>query len=88
MQPALGLDVRNRRQLLEKLREYDREGLGGVLMSEVKEALPNPEKAVQVRGEGQCAQHLLELCACVCVCGRGEGPVCLSVCVCSHTGSR
>ena len=46
--PALGLDVRSRRQLLEKLMEFEREGLGGVLMSEVKEALHNPEKAVKV----------------------------------------
>ena len=46
--PALGLDVRSRKQLLEKLMEYERKGLGGVLMSEVKEALHNPEKAVKV----------------------------------------
>lgn len=50
MQPALGLDVRNRRQLLEKLREYDREGLGGIPVSEVKEALSKPDKAIEVRG--------------------------------------
>ena len=46
--PALGLDVRSRKQLLEKLMDYERKGLGGVLMSEVKEALHNPEKAVKV----------------------------------------
>ena len=51
--PALGLKVRNRRQLLERLREYEREGLGGIPKSEVAEALPNPEKAIKV-------------CACVC----------------------
>ena len=47
--------MRNRRQLLERLREYEREGLGGIPKSEVAEALPNPEKAIKV-------------CACVCVC--------------------
>lgn len=53
--PALGLEVRNRRQLLERLRKNEREGLGGIPKSEVEEALPNPEKAIKVR-------------ACVCVC--------------------
>ncbi len=48
-QPSIGLDVRNRRQLLVKLAEYEREGLGGIPMSEVKEALHKPEKAVKVR---------------------------------------
>lgn len=57
--------MRNRRQLLERLREYEREGLGGIPKSEVAEALPNPEKAIKV-------------CVCVCVCsvslqaGQGE----------------
>lgn len=48
-QPSIGHDVRNRRQLLAKLVEYEREGLGGIPMSEVKEALYKPEKAVQVK---------------------------------------
>ena len=47
-QPVLGLNVRNRRQLLEKLRDYDRRGLGGIPMSEIREALHNPDKAVTV----------------------------------------
>lgn len=46
--PALGLEVRNRRQLLERLREYEREGLGGIPKSEVEEALPHPEKSIKV----------------------------------------
>ena len=44
--PSLGLAVRNRKQLLAKLRECEHLGLGGVLMSEVQEALAEPEKAV------------------------------------------
>lgn len=44
--PSLGLAVRNRKQLLAKLRECEQLGLGGVLMSEVREALAEPEKAV------------------------------------------
>ena len=48
MQPTLGLEVRNRKQLLERLRENDREGLGGIPMSEIREALHNPDKAVTV----------------------------------------
>ena len=48
MQPTLGLEVRNRKQLLERLRENDREGLGGIPMSEIREALHSPDKAVTV----------------------------------------
>ena len=64
--------MRNRRQLLERLREYEREGLGGIPKSEVAEALPNPEKAIKV-----CA------CVCVCVCAvfhyrQGKGRASLS----------
>ena len=40
--------MRNRRQLLERLKENDQKGLGGVLMSEIKEALHNPDKAMGV----------------------------------------
>jgi hypothetical protein len=38
--------VRNRRQLLERLRDNDRQGLGGILMSEIREAVHNPDKAM------------------------------------------
>ena len=38
--------VRSRRSLLAKLKECEQLGLGGVLMSDVREALPEPEKAV------------------------------------------
>ena len=49
-QPSLGLEVRNRRQLLERLKENDHKGLGGILMSEIREALHSPEKAMAVSG--------------------------------------
>ena len=46
--PALGLGVRNRRQLLELLKEWEREGKGGMMMSDVREAVHNPERAIKV----------------------------------------
>lgn len=46
--PALGLGVRNRRQLLELLKEWEREGKGGMMMSDVREAVYNPERAIKV----------------------------------------
>lgn len=46
--PALGLGVRNRRQLLELLKEWDEHGKGGMPMSDVREAIHNPERAVRV----------------------------------------
>ena len=46
--PTLGLGVRNRRQLLELLKEWDREGKGGLPMSDVREAVHNPDRAVKV----------------------------------------
>lgn len=46
--PALGLGVRNRRQLLELLKEWEREGRGGLPMSDVREAVHNPDRAVRV----------------------------------------
>lgn len=45
MQPVLG--IRSRSELGKLLKRYDDEGLGGVTMSDVKEALPKPEKAVK-----------------------------------------
>lgn len=45
--PSLGIGVRNRHQLLHKLQELDRDGLGGVLMNDIKEALPNPDKSIK-----------------------------------------
>ena len=50
MQPTLGLEVRNRRQLLERLRDNDRQGLGGIPMSEIREAVHNSDKAMAVSG--------------------------------------
>ena len=58
LQPVLG--IRSRSELGKLLKRYDDEGLGGVTMSDVKEALPKPEKAVQA---SNC------MCACLCVCG-------------------
>lgn len=49
-QPTLGLEVRNRRQLLERLRYNDQNGLGGIPMSEIREAVHNPDKAMAVSG--------------------------------------
>ena len=46
--PALGLGVRNRRQLLELLKDWEREGKGGMMMSDVREAVYNPERAIRV----------------------------------------
>ena len=46
--PALGLGVKNRRQLLQLLQERDEQGLGGVLLSDVQEAVYKPDKAVKV----------------------------------------
>ena len=48
LQPTLGLEVRSRRQLLERLRDNDRRGLGGIPMSEIREALQHPDKAMAV----------------------------------------
>lgn len=46
--PSLGLGVRNRRQLLELLKEWERDGKGGMMMNDVREAVYNPEKAIRV----------------------------------------
>ena len=46
--PTLGLGVRNRRQLLELLKDWEREGKGGMMMSDVREAVYNPERAIRV----------------------------------------
>jgi hypothetical protein len=46
LQPMLGLEVRSRRKLLERLRQNDQRGLGGIPMSEIREALHNPDKAM------------------------------------------
>ncbi len=47
--PALGLRVRNRKQLLRHLRENDLESSGGTLLSEIKEAVHDPERVMKVR---------------------------------------
>ena len=46
--PALGHHVRNKKQLLTRLQDYDREGLGGITMTDICEAIPKPEKTVKV----------------------------------------
>lgn len=46
--PALGHQVSSRKQLLARLRDYDLEGLGGITMTDIKEALHNPDKVVKV----------------------------------------
>ena len=46
--PSLGLGVRNRRQLLEALREWEREGHGGMMMTDIREAVHNPDRAIKV----------------------------------------
>lgn len=47
--PALGLRIRNRKQLLRHLRENDLEAAGGTLLGAIKEAVHEPEKAMKVR---------------------------------------
>lgn len=46
--PALGHGVCNRKQLLAKLCENERMGLGGLTLSDVKEAVHNHEKVIKV----------------------------------------
>ena len=46
--PALGHDVCNRKQLLARLREHELKGLGGILVSDIKEAVYNCDKAIKV----------------------------------------
>jgi len=46
--PALGHHVRGKKQLLTRLQDYDREGLGGITMTDICEAIPKPEKTVKV----------------------------------------
>ena len=67
----MGHKVRNRHQLLNYLKDREKEGIGGVRMTDVIEALPNPERAVKV-------------CVCVCVCSSVQcmdGCVCMEVCM-------
>lgn len=45
-QPAL--KIKNRHQLAALLERNDREGLGGIKMSDVEEALANPQRAIRV----------------------------------------
>ena len=45
-QPSL--PIKKRSDLGKLLRRYDEQGLGGVLMSDIAEALPNPEKVLKV----------------------------------------
>ena len=67
MQPVLG--IRSRSELGKLLKRYDDEGLGGVTMSDVKEALPKPEKAVKASVAGS-------MWMCVCACGLREALLC------------
>ena len=70
VQPVLG--IRSRSELGKLLKRYDDEGLGGVTMSDVKEALPKPEKAVKASVLGS-----VHVCGCGCVvCGCGVHDVC------------
>lgn len=46
--PALGHGVCNRKQLLERLRTNELKGLGGIAVSDIKEAVYNHEKALKV----------------------------------------
>ena len=57
--PALGHNVCNRKQLLSRLREDERDGLGGILLSEIKEAVYSYEKVIKV------SEHLPKLCFCL-----------------------
>ena len=46
--PTLGHGIRNRKQLLAKLSDNDQKGLGGITMSDIKEAVHKHEKAIKV----------------------------------------
>lgn len=46
--PAIGHQVCNRKQLVARLRGNDLEGLGGITMTDIREALHNPDKVVKV----------------------------------------
>ena len=47
--PALGHGVCNRKQLLARLRENELMGLGGLTLTDIKEAVYNHEKVLKVR---------------------------------------
>ena len=46
--PALGHQVRCKKQLLMRLRQYDMQGLGGITMTDITEAIPKANKIVEV----------------------------------------
>lgn len=46
--PVLGPNVCNRKQLLARLREHELKGLGGILVSDIKETVYNYEKVMKV----------------------------------------
>lgn len=46
--PALGHNVCNRKQLLSRLREHDAQGLGGILVSDIKESVHNYARVIKV----------------------------------------
>lgn len=52
--PALGHQVCNRKQLLARLRDYDLEGLGGITMTDIKEALHKPDKVIKRLVDDEC----------------------------------
>ena len=47
-QPSLGHDVRNRHKLLHYLQERERDGLGGLGLTDIMDSLPNHQKALKV----------------------------------------
>lgn len=55
--PVLGHDVCNRKQLLARLREHELKGLGGILVSDIKETVYNYEKAIKVIDYYLLASH-------------------------------
>ena len=59
VQPVLG--IRSRSELGKLLKRYNNERLGGVIMSDVKEALPKPEKPVKASVAGS-----MWMCVCAC----------------------
>ena len=46
--PGLGHNVCNRKQLLAKLRDNELKGLGGITISDIKEAVYHHDKAIKV----------------------------------------
>ena len=47
IQPTLGHQVRKHYQLLDLLKQRERDGLGGVTMTDVRDAVPKADKAIK-----------------------------------------